>query len=350
VHVVGVRRLCALILFAPAGLAACSGAGDQALGPTAVAERGRLERIVVATGTIEPDREVEVRPRIPGIIEKIHVHDGDRVELDAPLLELERDLLEAQVREAEATLADAQVELHYAKIALDRSQELERGGAASQQKHDDARSRHERAVAGVARARAQLDTLATHLSYATVRSPLAGRVLRVHVEEGSAVSPVTAVTGGTLLLSLAGTDALHLEGLVDENEVARVAVGQEARVRTEAFPDRRFAGVVREIAPLGERVQNVTYFEVEIDIVDDEAGLLRARMSGDADIVSEVIENAVFVPETALRYNGDQIYVERVVRESDAVTSPVAIQIGVVDGSKVQVLSGIEEGDEVTLK
>ena len=129
-----------------------------------------------------------------------------------------------------------------------------------------------------------------------------------------------------------------------------IALGQPARVRTEAFPEHSFAGVVREIAPLGERVQNVTYFEVEIDIVDDESGRLRARMSGDADIVSEVIKNAVFVPETALRYRGDEIYVERVVRSSDARTEPVAIQIGVVDGSRVQVLSGIAEGDEVTLK
>ena len=86
-------------------------------------------------------------------------------------------------------------------------------------------------------------------------------MLDIPVEEGNAVSPVTAVTGGSLLLSIAGNDALHLDGLVDENEIARVAVGQPARIRTEAFPDRAFEGRVREIKPVGERVQNVTYFE-----------------------------------------------------------------------------------------
>ena len=110
------------------------------------------------------------------------------------------------------------------------AQELERGGAASQQKRDDASSRFERAEAGVARARARLQTLSTQLSYATVVSPLAGRVLDVLVEEGSAVSPVTAVTGGTRLLSLAGTDKLFLEGLVDENEIARVEVPAERQL------------------------------------------------------------------------------------------------------------------------
>jgi multidrug resistance efflux pump len=126
----------------------------------------------------------------------------------------------------------AAVEQRYAKIALERSQELARGGAASQQKHDDASSRYEKAGAGVARAQARLQTLSTQLSYATVSSPLAGRVLDVFVEEGSAVSPVTAVTGGTPLLSLAGTAKLFLEGLVDENEVARLVIGQKARIRT----------------------------------------------------------------------------------------------------------------------
>jgi HlyD family secretion protein len=306
----------------------------------------RIERIVVATGTIEPEREVEVRSRIAGIVEKIHVEDGDRVEPGQPLVEIERELLEAQVREAAAALEAVRVELRFAKIALERSLELERSGAASQQKRDDARSRQQGARAEVARAQARLDNLNTQLSYATVRSPLAGRVLQIHTEEGNAVSPVTAVTGGIVLLSLAGTEALYLEGLVDENEIARVAVGQRARVQTEAFPERSFEGSVRTIAPMGQRIQNVTYFEVKIEIVDPDAELLLPRMSGDADIITETVESALVIPETALRYRGANLYVE--------IDGPAPeerrIEIGIVDGSRVQVLSGLAEGETVRLK
>jgi len=333
-----------------AWLAACPGGSSFDPGPTAPVERQRIERIVVATGTIEPEGEVEVRPRIAGIIEAIHVKDGDLAKQGQPLIEIERELLDAQVREARAALEDARVERHYAKIALDRSEELERGGAAARQKHDEARSRYERARAGVAQAQARLDNLSTQLSYATVRAPIAGRVLRVHVEEGSAVSPVTAVTGGTVLLSLAGTDTLHLEGLVDENEVARVALGQPARVRTEAYADRTFDAVVTEIAPLGQRVQNVTYFEVELEITDPDAQLLLPRMSGDADIVTEVVEDALTIPETALRYHGEQIYAEVVEHESGPHLAERVLEIGIVDGTRVQVLSGLAEGEEVRLK
>ena len=343
------RRRAGPALFAIAAALACSG-DDVDLGPTARVERGRIERIVVATGTIEPEREVEVRPRIAGIIERILVEAGDDVEQGQPLVEIERDLLESQVREAEAALLEANVERRFAKIGLDRLEELQAGGAASLQKHDDARSRPERSGAAVARAQAALDTLSTQLSYAGVTSPLAGRVLEVYTEEGNAVSPVTAVTGGTLLLSLAGTEALFLEGKVDENEVARVVVGQEARIRTEAFSDRIFRGRVAKLAPVGERIQNVTYFEVEIEIIDEKAELLRPRMSGDAEIISEVIEGALVIPETALRYKGNQIYVDRVTGENSTPFEARDIAIGIVDGTRVQVLSGLEEGDEVRLQ
>jgi HlyD family secretion protein len=331
-------------------LVAGCGAEDVGLGPTARAEVARIERIVVATGTVEPAKEVMVRPRIAGIIEEIHVEDGDEVELNQPLVEIERELLASQVREAAAALREAEVERRYAGIDLERAEELHRGGAASPQQQDGARSRFERSGAGVARARARLDTLSTQLSYATVVAPMAGRVLDVAVEEGSAVSPVTAVTGGTLLLSLAATDSLHLEGLVDENEVARVILGQPARIRTEAYAKRTFEGRVSDIAPVGQRIQNVTYFEIEIEITDPDHHLLRPRMSGDAEIVAEVVEKALIIPETALRYRGEQIYVQTVAAQSDPEFEEKTITIGIVDGSRVQVLEGLVEGDEVVLQ
>jgi HlyD family secretion protein len=181
-----------------------------------------------------------------------------------------------------------------------------------------------------------------------VTSPLAGRVLDVPVEEGSAVSPVTAVTGGTLLLSLAATATLHLEGLVDENEVARVAAGQPARLRTEAFGEQSFSGRVRKISPVGQRIQNVTYFEVEVEVTDVASPQLRPRMSGDAEIVTEVVHDALLLPETALRYRGEQVYVE--AKNGDGVFAPRDVRIGIVDGSRVQVADGLAEGDEVALR
>lgn len=330
-------------------LLACSQA-DVEIGATAPVERGRIERIVVATGTVEPEREVEVRPRIPGIIEKIHVRPGDDVEAGTLLVEIERQLLETQVAEAEAALKEAEISARYAARSFDRAGRLQETGVSSDSELDDASSRVEGARAGVARARARLANLSTQLSYAEVRAPSAGRVLDVHIEEGSAVSPVTAVTGGTLLLTLAGTDILYLEGLVDENEIARVQVGQRARLRTEAYSDREFDAVVSKIAPLGQRVQNVTYFEVELEITDPDADVLRPRMSGDAEIVTEVVDDAIVIPETALRYRGERIFVNTVVGEDPPEITERDVEVGIVDDTRVQVLSGLSGSEIVQLQ
>ena len=315
--------------------------------PIAKVQRGPIERVVVATGTIEPAVEVEVRPRIAGIIEHIAVDAGDRVEANQLLVEIERDLLEAQVREAKATAQAAAVEQKYASIELKRAEDLQKTGASSAQNLDGARARYETSQASRARAAAGLETLETQLGYASVKAPMNGKVLEVHTETGNAVSPVTAVTGGTLLITLAGTEALRLEGLVDENEIARVSLGQSARIRTEAFGDRVFEGRVSEIAPMGTRVQNVTYFEVEIEITDADASLLRPRMSGDGEILTETVEDSLFVPETALRYEGADIYVE--VRSEDQYERR-DVEIGIVDRDRVQLLSGVTEGEEVRLQ
>ena len=319
--------------------------------PRATAESGEIERIVVATGTIEPATEVEVRPRIAGIVERILVEEGDSVAEGQVLVEIERDLLASQVDEAAAALVEAEVAERFAKIELNRREKLLESGAASPQQLDDALARFDGAVAAKNRAHAQLNTLRTQLGYATIHSTLAGRVLDVHVEEGNAVSPVTAVTGGTLLLTLAGEETLRLEGLVDENEVARVAVGQSARIRTEAYEDRTFRGVVREIAPLGERVENVTYFEVKVELVGEDAGLLRPRMSGDAEIIAETVADATVIPERALQYRGDDIYV-RLPHSNGRNAAPEErdVRVGIVDGDRVQIIEGLSPGEEVYLQ
>lgn len=344
------RHSAALLIVLWAGACgACSGGGDVPSAPTVLVERGPIERLVVATGTLEPELEVEVRPRTPGIIERILVEAGDRVEPDQVMIELERELLEAQAREARAAVAAARVEQRYAEIEAQRMVTLSERGAVSDQKLDEARSRREMGAAALAQADARLAFLDVQLGYTTVRAPLAGTVLDVFVEEGNAVSPVTAVTGGTLLLSIAGGDAIHLQGLVDENEVSRVRVGQPARLRTEAFGERVFSGRVRKIAPLGQRVQNVTYFEVEVEITDPDAALLRPRMSGDADIVTEVVQDALIVPETALRYRGAEVQVD--VRDGGDPPGVEArtVELGILDGTRVQLLSGVEAGERILL-
>jgi HlyD family secretion protein len=329
---------------------ACGHSPASEVGPTAVVERGRIERIVVATGTIEPEKEVEVRPRISGIVELVRVEAGDEVEADQPLVEIERELLEAHVEEARARLAGSRAELTRAKSELRRVLTLRRDGTVPERDEEDAQARHDSAAAAVAGNQAVLDALLIQLDYTTVTAPMRGRILDVDVKKGTAVASVASVVGGTRVLTIADDSELHIDGLVDENEISWVKVGQDASIRTEAYPGQAFAGKVRRIKPLGERQQNVTYFEVEVSVVDEGGARLRTRMSADADIVTEVVEDALIVPETALLYDGERIYVEKVTSSTERHVEEQTIRVGIVDKGLAQVLEGLSVGDEVRLK
>jgi HlyD family secretion protein len=344
------RGFLSLALAGALALPACGSGGADPLGPTAKVERGRIERRVVATGTIEPEKEVEVRPRISGIVERVHVAAGDRVRAGQALIEIEKELSEVRLEEARAQLDEARAELRYADAAMRRAARLHRDGTMDDQERDEIAARFERARATVARAEANVHLLEVEIRYATVEAPIDGKILDVDVEEGSAVASVATVTGGTPLLWIAAAEQLHLKGLVDENEIAHVAVDQSARIRTEAFGKREFAGHVREIKPLGERQQNVTYFEVEVAVDDEHAEWLRPRMSGDADIVAAVVPDALVIPETALRYEGEDTVVERVVSRDPPETERVRVEVGIVENDRVQVTSGLDEGQEVVLR
>jgi RND family efflux transporter MFP subunit len=339
-----------LVIGLASALAACARTAPVEIGKTAKAERTRIERLVVATGTIEPEKKVEVRPRISGIIEKVHVDDGDVVDANAPLLEIDRELLEAQAAEARSRLEASQVEQRYAERDRQRAADLVRGGTVSTQEHERADARYETANAAVARDRAALDSLEVELKYTRVLAPMHGTILDVPVEVGDAVSAVTTVTGGTLLLVIADPEPLHLKGLVDENEVAHVAVDQPARLRTEAYPGRTFAGRVRHIAPLGQRQQNVTYFEIEVLVTDPDARLLRPLMSADADVVTDTVDDALVIPEAALVFEGDAVLVDRVVRASAPTLDRRPVKVGIVANNKAQILDGLAAGDEVRLR
>lgn len=341
----GVRSIPASLLLVLA-LTACWRQPADPPAPTARVERRRMERIVVATGTIEPEKEVEVRPRVSGIVETVHVAAGDAAQEGQPLVEIDRELIEAQVKEARARLAGSRVEARYAHIDLARAVPLRRDGTVSAQQYDEAQARAERADAAAVRDEASVDALEVELRYTTVTAPMTGTILDVDVKAGSAVAAVTSVTGGTRILTIASAGPLHLKGLVDENDVARVTVGQPARIRTEAHPGRVFEGRVSEIKPVGERQQNVTYFEVKVVAVGEDAVVLRPRMSGDADIVTEVVDDALAVPETALQYDGDRAYVET----AGAAGGRRDVTIGFVDGDRVQVVAGLDPGQEVRLK
>jgi multidrug efflux pump subunit AcrA (membrane-fusion protein) len=123
----------------------------------------------------------------------------------------------------------------------------------------------------------------------------------------------------------------------------------EARIRTETYPDKIFSGRVRKIASIGDRTGNVTSFKVEVAVLEN-AEALWPKMSADADIVVEIRDNTLLLPETTLLYEGEEIVVETIEHASEAHLARRKVKVGISNGDRVEIVDGLAEGDEVKLQ
>lgn len=357
----------------------------------ATVERADIARAVVATGKVEPLTKVEVKSKASGIVKKINVDAGDRVKNGQVLVELDKEQLEAAVAESHANLEAAQAALEAAQAAyernlvdaqgpdvpflkadMDRAHGLYHDGLIAQNVMQEAEKNYQLAVnkqmsaqrnaqmskaqvaqakAQVAQAQAALDRAGQDLRYATITSPMDGIVLSRDVEVGDAVSSILVLgSQATLVMTLGDIREVYVKGKVDEADIGKVYLGQPARIVVESFKEKKYEGKVTKIAPLGQEKDNVTSFEVRVSI-QNPGGELRANMSANAEIILEERKNVLLIPEGALIYDKDKnASVEQPDPHGDTGRKKVAVKLGITNGVKAEIASGLKEGDKVILQ
>ena len=356
----------------------------------ATVERGTMVRSVVATGKIEPITKVEIKSKANGIIEKLFVDVDHLVTPGQVLAELDKENLTARVREARANLQAAEaaraaalaqlkkneIEAEAPDVALarrtyDRAQQLSKQQLISQSALDEAKTALEQAenrqraaggqlviaqakvaeaTANIAQARAAVERAEEELANATIKAPIRATVLTRDVEIGSPVSSILNMgANATLVLTLGDIEKVFVRGKVDEADIGRVRLGQRARITTETFRDRVFDGSVTQISPIGVERDNVTTFEVEVSI-DNPGKELKANMTANAEIVLEAFANSLLVPEAAVIYDAQRnAFVDVVDPAERNGRRRVPVKAGVGNGTRMQLLEGVKEGDKVVL-
>src|SRR6478609_5330613 len=356
----------------------------------ATVERGTMVRSVVATGKVEPITKIEIKSKANGIIKALRVNVDSVVREGDVLAELDKDQLLAQLRGAEANLlaaraalegAEAQVkkntveaegpDVEFARRAYDRAKSLFDQHLIAQSALDDAHSavdvaenkrraaqsqlfvsqaRVSEATAQVAQAKAAADRASEDLANTTIRAPIRGTVLSRDVEIGSPVSSILNLgANATLVMTLGDIDQVFVRGKVDEADIGRVRLGQSARIRVETFKDKTFAGRVTQISPMGVEKDNVTSFEVRVSI-DNPGKELKANMTANAEIVLEEHPNSLILPEAAISYDAQKnAFVDLLSPGTKNGRRRVPVKLGVGNGTRIQVLEGIREGDKVVL-
>jgi HlyD family secretion protein len=366
---------------------------DYSIDPSKIAavERGDIARSVVATGKIEPRTKVEVKSKASGIVQKLLVDYGEYVKAGDVLAELDKEELQARVREAKASLAAALAaeqsakaahernqaeaeapELPYLNASAGRARELHKQGLISRSVLEEAERAYEvarnkqmiamrsvsvtkaeiaRAQAQAAQAQAALDRAEEDLRNSTIVSPMNGLVLSRDVEVGDAVSSILVLgSQATLIMTLGDMSDVYVLGKVDQADIGRIHLGQAARITVESFKDRRFAGEVIKISPLGEEKDNVTTFEVRVSIRNPQ-GLLKANMSANAEVVLEERKDVLLVPESCVLYDAKRnATVETPDPAAPKGRRVVPVKIGISNGVRAQILEGLKEGQQVILQ
>jgi HlyD family secretion protein len=207
------------------------------------------------------------------------------------------------------------------------------------------------AEAQVAQDRANLEQLEEQLSYTDIISPIDGVVLSRNVEMGDAVSSILVLgSSATLVMTLGDTSEVYVKGKVDESDIGKVYLGQPARIKVESFKDKTFNGHVTKISPMGVEKDNVTTFEVRVSI-NNPGGELKAEMTANAEIILEEHKNVLQIPEGSIIYdNQKKASVEVPDLKGKEGKRKVAVNIGISNGAKTELLSGLKEGDQVVLQ
>jgi len=171
------------------------------------------------------------------------------------------------------------------------------------------------------------------------------------VEIGDAVSSILVLgSTATLVMTIGDTTQVYVQGKVDESDIGKVYLGQPARIKVESFKDKTFLGKVTKIAPLGVEKDNVTTFEVRVSI-DNPGGELKANMTANAEILLDEHKNVLTVPEQAIMYdNNRNATVEVPDSKQKTGRRKVSIQAGISNGTKTEILSGLNSGDTVILQ
>ena len=381
-----------LVLLIAGGLIAATRGGTK-IDPSKLqkVEKGDLAKSVVATGKVTPITKVEVKSKASGIVKKLLVDAGDKVKKGQLLAQLDKEEIEAQVEQsraaveaAEANVKSTEADYERSKVdaegpdvpllkrAYERATGMAKAGVVSTSALEDAQKNYElslnkqnvskaqmtvlkaktaQAQGQLGQDRANLKQLEEQLSYTDIESPIDGVVLSRDVEMGDAVSSILVLgSSATLVMTLGDTSQVYVKGKVDESDIGKVYLGQPARIKVESFKDKTFNGVVTKISPMGVEKDNVTTFEVRVSI-NNPGGELKAEMTANAEIILEEHKNVLQIPEGAIVYDKDKkASVEVPDSSAKDGKKKIAVNIGISNGAKTELLSGLKEGDQVVLQ
>lgn len=290
------------------------------------------------SGSLDPEWQAQVAAKVDGRLEKVYVHEGDRVEKGQVLAVLEQMDTDANLLSAKGSYLDAQTSLRKAETDLARYEKLYATGAVSQQVVDDYRFARDNAAAKLEAARGSLQGMESKAAGTVVTAPADGIVAKRFYQEGYYAK------AGTPLFAIADISMLKTTIHIPEGQVTGVRVGNEADIALPAYPGKKLVGKITRIAPVADLPAHTFAAEVS---VDNSEGLL-AGVYANVSLIGEPREQVLTIPMHAIVMRDDQQTV--FVADAQGVVQRRVLALGYSDDKVAEVLSGLDEKDTIVVE
>lgn len=324
---------------------------------TAPVQRMDLEDAVLATGTLQARRQVDVGAQVSGQLKSLKVQLGQAVKQGDWLAQIDPVISQNVLAQEEAKLAALQaqkrakqVRVEQAQLAWNRQRSMLAEDATARQDMEtaDADLRAQRADSAALDAQIVQQQLAvasarTNLGYTRIVAPIDGDVVAITTLEGQTVASTYQVP---TLMKLADLNTMTVKAQVSEADVVRVREGQTVYFTILGDPDTRYYGKLRAIQPTPEKINNALFFNALFDVPNPERKL-RVDMTAQVAIVLSQVKGALVIPQTALGAREKNGHTTVRVLQADGSAASRQVRVGVISSLQAQVLEGLNEGDKV---
>lgn len=306
----------------------------------------------VATGSIIPREEVDIKPQVSGIIKEVYVEAGDHVELNQPIARIQVIPDMVALNNAENRVEMADLALNNARLDYNRNKELYEKNVISS-------SEYQRFELAYKNARQELQAAQDNLqivkegaskkagkeSLNIVKATIPGMVLDVPVKVGNQVIESNTFNEGTTIATVADMRDLIFEGKIDESEVGKIKEGMDILLTVGAIENRTFNAELEYISPKGVEENGAIQFVIKARVKLDSADFIRAGYSANADIVLARKDSVLAINEKLVQYEESTPFVE--VKTGDQQFEKREVDLGLSDGITVEVVEGVGRNEEL---
>ncbi len=306
-------------------------------------ERGAIDSVVSATGTLSAVTTVQVGTQVSGLISKLFVDFNDKVEKGQVIAQLDTTLLEANLRDAEAAVERSKADLWKAKQDLARLESLHQQGISADADYNTAQYNLKVAEASAKSSQAALARAGQNLGYATIAAPVSGTVVERDVDVGQTVAASLA----TPKLFVIANDLSEMQILapVDESDIGQIKEGQTARFTVKAYPERKFSGVVKQVRLQSTIDQNIVEYTVVIGVKNADGKLLPG-MTATVEFVTASAADVLKVANAALRFRPpDAVMAELRARMQKEFAARVAANQGAAHNGQGEAAGQQRDGE-----